>query len=442
MLDIIFISYDEPNAEENFRRLKRRFPHTKRVIGVKGIANAHFEAAKRASTSFFYVVDGDAEVHDSFDFSYKPTRFESEYVHIWHAFNPALNQDYGFGGVKLFHKSFFKNISSYVDFTTTLTRDVKIMPEVACTTRFNSDPYRAYRAAFRESFKLYKTSIDRSSLLRPTRVQREATKRLEIWLNPVECDFRKYVSFGAQDGVSYAQSDGDGLRINDYDMIKSHFDQRFPEAMNQVVVDDRPVKQEFFFTTRIASVLYDQYVLSKLPLTELRDALSDGQMYSKLWLVEQFQELINRELIARDTNVVILGGWIGTLSLLMNSFKLPVRITSVDLDERSNRISEKLNYGFDFKTLTADMHSIDYSQYDVIINTSSEHIEDIRKWRSELPSGKIVIVQNNDYDRGEGHISCVSSSNELGRLLNLSEVLYQGEREFPQYKRFMVIGIT
>ena len=37
MFDIIFISFDEPNADENWKLLKEIAPHAKRVHGVKGI---------------------------------------------------------------------------------------------------------------------------------------------------------------------------------------------------------------------------------------------------------------------------------------------------------------------------------------------------------------------------------------------------------------------
>jgi hypothetical protein len=48
MYDIIFISYNEPNADENFARLKARFPYAHRVDGIKGIHQAHIAAAKKA----------------------------------------------------------------------------------------------------------------------------------------------------------------------------------------------------------------------------------------------------------------------------------------------------------------------------------------------------------------------------------------------------------
>ena len=41
MYDIVFISYQEPNADENYNKLLKRFPLAKRVHGVKGIHQAH-----------------------------------------------------------------------------------------------------------------------------------------------------------------------------------------------------------------------------------------------------------------------------------------------------------------------------------------------------------------------------------------------------------------
>ena len=46
MMDIIFISYDEPNADQNFEHLLDLAPHAQRIHGIKGIAQAHIAAAE------------------------------------------------------------------------------------------------------------------------------------------------------------------------------------------------------------------------------------------------------------------------------------------------------------------------------------------------------------------------------------------------------------
>ena len=80
MFDIIFISYNEPNAEANYNKLQSRFPLAKRINGVKGIHQAHIAAAKKSFTRMFWVVDGDAKVLDTFNFDYKPEDLETVYV--------------------------------------------------------------------------------------------------------------------------------------------------------------------------------------------------------------------------------------------------------------------------------------------------------------------------------------------------------------------------
>ena len=55
MLDVVQISYHESYADDNFELLKLFAPHAKRVQGVKGIFEAHKEAARVAETNHFYV---------------------------------------------------------------------------------------------------------------------------------------------------------------------------------------------------------------------------------------------------------------------------------------------------------------------------------------------------------------------------------------------------
>ena len=65
-LDFVFISYKEPNCEENYADLLNKVPWAKRVHGVKGFDNAHKAAAETASTDFFISVDGDNIIDESF----------------------------------------------------------------------------------------------------------------------------------------------------------------------------------------------------------------------------------------------------------------------------------------------------------------------------------------------------------------------------------------
>ena len=62
MYDIVFISYNEALADHNYKTLCERFPIAQRVQGVKGIHQAHIEAAKVSVTKMFWVVDADAQI--------------------------------------------------------------------------------------------------------------------------------------------------------------------------------------------------------------------------------------------------------------------------------------------------------------------------------------------------------------------------------------------
>ena len=67
---MFMITYNEPNANENYARLKDKYPNLKRIHGVKGIPNAHKAAAEICETDMMWIIDGDAEVLDSFRFDY------------------------------------------------------------------------------------------------------------------------------------------------------------------------------------------------------------------------------------------------------------------------------------------------------------------------------------------------------------------------------------
>ena len=65
-LDFVYISYAEPNKEENWADLKNKVPWAKRVDGVVGFDSAHKAAADIAETDFFISVDGDNIIDEKF----------------------------------------------------------------------------------------------------------------------------------------------------------------------------------------------------------------------------------------------------------------------------------------------------------------------------------------------------------------------------------------
>ena len=65
-LDFVFISFQEPNREENYANLLNIVPWAKRVDGVVGFDNAHKAAAELAETDFFISIDGDNVIDPAF----------------------------------------------------------------------------------------------------------------------------------------------------------------------------------------------------------------------------------------------------------------------------------------------------------------------------------------------------------------------------------------
>lgn len=226
MYDIVFISYQETNADENFARLTERFPMAKRIHGVKGIHQAHIAAAKRCFTKMFWIVDGDAIVTDDFDFTYVASEWDLDTVHVWRSQNPINDLVYGYGGVKLFPRQLTINMdTSKPDMTTSITNKFKAMPDVSNITAFNTSPFETWRSAFRECVKLSSKVIDRQN-------DDETDNRLHAWCTVGEDrHYGKYAIAGANAGAAYGieyKNDLDALKmINNFEWLKEQFNEQY-----------------------------------------------------------------------------------------------------------------------------------------------------------------------------------------------------------------------
>lgn len=223
MYDIVFISYQEPDADENFARLKERFPIAKRIHGVKGIHQAHIEAAKRCFTKMFWIVDGDAHIEDDFNFDHTVSEYDLDVVHVWRSRNPINDLVYGYGGVKLFpRKMTIKMDVTSTDMTTSISDKFKAMPEISNITAFNTDGFATWKSAFRECAKLASKSIRNQNT-------DETDARLSIWCGTKGKDkpFGDYAIQGARAGRKFAVNNPDKLNlINDFDWLKEQFDEQ------------------------------------------------------------------------------------------------------------------------------------------------------------------------------------------------------------------------
>ena len=229
MYDIIFISYNEPNADENFARLKERFSLAKRVHGVKGIHQAHIAAAKKAFTKMLWVVDADAIVLDDFKFDYVVSEWDLDVVHVWRSRNPINQLEYGYGGVKLLPKYLTMNMdTTSTDMTMNISTKFKAIEEVSNITAFNTDAFSTWRSAFRECCKLAVISNE------------ESLARLHFWCQLNEhVPYGAYAYMGALAGKMYGEKNASSKealnRINDFtwlqDLWSSEKSRLLPEHM-------------------------------------------------------------------------------------------------------------------------------------------------------------------------------------------------------------------
>jgi len=198
MYDIAFISYDEVEADENWKKLLSRYPYAKRTHGVKGIHQAHIAAAKKALTPMVWFVDADADIKDDFDFSYIPPRRDRDAVHVWRSQNPVNGLEYGHMGVIAYNKRLTLDTNeSGLDFT--LSRAHEVVPILSGTAHYNADAWMTWRTAFRETLKLRQFIDDKPSI--------ETEGRLRAWLRKgAEVTNGEWSIRGAQDALTFYES--------------------------------------------------------------------------------------------------------------------------------------------------------------------------------------------------------------------------------------------
>lgn len=231
MLDVFFLSYDEPYADDNFEILQMFAPNAKRVHGVKGIFEAHKECARQSKTNHFYVIDADAVIEEEFNFKFTPQSDhfvygsipETECVFVWRSRNPVNDLIYGYGGAKLFPKQKLLDAEEWVvDMTTTIGATFVPKFQISNVTEFNTDPFNTWKSAFRECTKL-------ASAVIPHADNTDNEYRLKVWCERGENrKFGEYAIMGANQGADFGQRYQGNIeklsKINDFDWLRETFE--------------------------------------------------------------------------------------------------------------------------------------------------------------------------------------------------------------------------
>jgi hypothetical protein len=168
-LDCIYLSYDEPQKEEFWLKIKNMVPWARRVDGVKGSDAAHKAAAEASDTERFILIDGDNMPDMSFfnlelDFTDKHEDYKKA-QYRWRAVNAINGLRYGNGGMSSWTKEYVMNMKTHEasDGNDTYTVDFCLdynnslywsMYDCYSTTYPNYTDFQAFRAGFREGVKM------------------------------------------------------------------------------------------------------------------------------------------------------------------------------------------------------------------------------------------------------------------------------------------------
>lgn len=243
-LDFVYISFREPNKEENWADLKNKVPWAKRVDGVVGFDNAHKAAAEIAETDFFISVDGDNIMDENFllqtlDFSLT----KKEAVHRWRARNIINGLVYGNGGLVGWSKRTCLGMKTHenadndenqIDFCWGVPHEN--LHNCYSTTVINSEPQQAFIAGYREGVKMSTEKgkpIEADSFAR--KIWPANLRVLTTWMTVgADVDYGKFAMIGARAGCYNTVIKGE-----DHTFVRdlSHMEEIYQKTMEQSDID-------------------------------------------------------------------------------------------------------------------------------------------------------------------------------------------------------------
>ena len=193
-LDCIYLSYDEPQREEFWVKIRNMVPWARRVDGVKGSDAAHKAAAEASTTERFVLIDGDNLPQEQF-FNLTlelPDESWEQAVFRWRAKNHINGLMYGNGGLSSWTRSFVQNMQTHEASDGAVETQVEFcfhplywaMHDCYSTTYPNGSAFHAWRAGFREGVKMCLNRGARPSITEfKQRVHQRNLDHLTIWHN-------------------------------------------------------------------------------------------------------------------------------------------------------------------------------------------------------------------------------------------------------------------
>ena len=236
-LDVVFLSYKEPNKEHNWADLRSKCPWAKRVDGVEGSDAAHKAAGEASSTERFILVDGDNIVDASlFDQQINVDSMPPDAVIRWQALNSINGLKYGNGGVSSWTRKFVSEMKTHensegddeslIEFC--FHDQYVAVQECFSTSVINTTDKQAWMAGFREGVKM---SLNQGSRVSPANflkdIWRPNLRNLCIWMS-VGADVKNglWSMYGASQGCTWTTlSEWDHAQTRDFNQLDQIWDQ-------------------------------------------------------------------------------------------------------------------------------------------------------------------------------------------------------------------------
>lgn len=243
--DIIFLSYDEPNAEKNYADLLTKAPWAKRVHGVKGSDAAHKACAALSETEYFVTVDADNIVDPKFlevEINLDELGLTSENVFSWCGKVHVNGLMYGNGGLKLWTRKFVNEMKTHENSD---PADVKGKVEFCFDDRYyqfnenystsytNATPFQAWRAGFREGVKM---SLDQGAKVPNLKtVWWQNYERLLVWCTVgADVENGMYSILGAREGAALTNcTDWDYAQVRDFEWLTNYWNEHYENASSE-----------------------------------------------------------------------------------------------------------------------------------------------------------------------------------------------------------------
>lgn len=287
--DLVFISYDEPNADSNYADLLEKCPWALRSHGVWGSDAAHKAAAEMCETDRFITIDADNIVHsDFFDIEVDMDQIKDGDVISWAGKNTINGLVYGNGGIKCWPKDVVMNMRTHeaapendkhaqVDFCWNI--HYVQMNNIYCDVMNNGSALQAWRAGFREGVKM---GLEGGDVVDPNAIKKIHHKnyqRMLVWMSVGEdAPNGLWAVYGARLGcymTNVKREDWDWKNVRDFDWLVDFFNTeiqpQFADDMGEMCAatgykyNKDKLKEE---TVRLGRILQDELGLEIADMDE------------------------------------------------------------------------------------------------------------------------------------------------------------------------------